>query len=166
MCDACDAGIGDDPVRWIHWIDQQTAWMRDTVRRKGWFVQHVEADASGPAFAYTVGLTGFGHPELVVFGMGVCCAGPVLNELGDRVRAGAPVLHDGDEVTIRGVPMRAFTVPNPGELILVANLFYGRGPEESVPALQLAHPDRSGNWPWEPEYAHPLAQPMPGTVRA
>lgn len=57
------------------WLDQEDAWMRDTVRRHGWAVQYVLGDAcSGPSgcacggspgadppFAYTVGLYGFDH---------------------------------------------------------------------------------------------------------
>lgn len=51
------------------WRDQHQAWQRDTIRRHGWAVTAVLGDDHEPPFAYTVGLSGFGHPELVVFGL-------------------------------------------------------------------------------------------------
>jgi hypothetical protein len=56
--------------------------------------------------AYTVGLTGFGHPEIVVFGVGQTSAATLLNTLGERVRSGAQ-LHDGDVVDVPGLMVGA-----------------------------------------------------------
>ena len=47
--------------------DEHEAWQRATIRRYGWALQAVLADDESPPFVYTVGLTGFGHPELILF---------------------------------------------------------------------------------------------------
>jgi hypothetical protein len=48
-----------------------------------------DGDEPPPTFAYTIGLFGMGHPELVVTGVDLQTAGGLLNELGDRIRTGA-----------------------------------------------------------------------------
>ncbi len=169
MCDACDAGIGDDPVQVRQWLDQQDAWYRDTIRRVGWAIQHVDADRSATAFAYTVGLAGFEHPEIVVFGLGPSRAATLLNYLGELVRSGA-VLPDGAEVPVlagAGVgPVRMFALPHPGAVILTANRVYARAPWESLPAVQAVYPDRRGAWPWEPHCSlRAGGQRWPGDLR-
>ena len=54
------------------------------------------ADEEGPPFVYTVGLSGFGHAELVLFATAQATAAAVLNDLGELVRAGR-VLAAGDD---------------------------------------------------------------------
>lgn len=61
MCWYCD-----HPHRSPHeYLDQ----MRELIDRCGWAVQGVERDRSWPPWAYTVGLTAAGGPELVVTGL-------------------------------------------------------------------------------------------------
>ncbi len=48
-------------------------------------------DDIGESFAYTVGLTGFDHPELLLTGMPPEVAGRLLNGAGERVRSGDPL---------------------------------------------------------------------------
>lgn len=171
MCRKCDhdAGIdGDpeDPIVAQQWLDQEDAWFRDTIRRCGWAIQAVFGSADTPSFAYTVGLTGFDHPEIVVFGLANESAQTLLNELGDRIRSGER-LRDGDTVEIRGIEVTLFDLPNPGEVVFGANDIYRRRPEDSVPALQAVYPDDHGAWPWQPDCELPIGQqPMPGQFRA
>jgi hypothetical protein len=72
------------------WLDQEDEHVAQTIRKYGLFIQLVSHDRgdSPPAFAYTVGLFGLGHPELVVLGMDTGSAGGLLNHLGERIRAG------------------------------------------------------------------------------
>jgi hypothetical protein len=71
------------------WLDQEDQHVAQTIRKHGQFIQLVGGDPSDvpPSFAYTVGLFGLGHPELVLLSAGhATCA--LLNDLGARIRAG------------------------------------------------------------------------------
>lgn len=165
----------------IAWLDQEDARVVTTIRQVGVFIQYVggacsepgcacsvDADEDGgPPFAYTVGLFGLGHPELLILGAGPQTSGAVLNELSERVRAGADLV-PGELITVAEWPHRivAEVVPNPGEIVFAANRFYQRPDEASVPVLQLSYDDTAGRFPWEPGHAGPGMQPRPGTFRA
>lgn len=163
------------------WLDQQDAAVAATIRRYGWHIEYVGGQGcagpccppspgeqdEGPPFAYTVGLFGLGHPELLIFGVPPGTAAGVCNDLGARVRAGANLL-PGQLVTFSGWPHRVVLeeVPNPGDIVFAANRHYARPAEASVPVLQLSYDDTAGRFPWEPAYLAPATQPRPGTFRA
>ncbi len=158
----------DDPILVQQWLDQEHAWMRDMVRKVGWAIQYVIGERQTPSFAYTVGLFGFDHPEVVVFGLAPQSAQNLLNLLGERVKSGCP-MRDGDEVSVGEPPgsVTLFGLAHPESLLFAANSFYQRPPHDSVPALQAVYPDDDGRYPWEPGYAlQPHLQPMPDTHTA
>ena len=77
--------------------DEADAEMASIIRRHGWFIPYVGGEfcsrpgcdcvpSDDPPFAYTVGLFGLGHPELLIFGVDLETARRVMNDLGDRVR--------------------------------------------------------------------------------
>ncbi|HWA66695.1 MAG TPA: DUF4262 domain-containing protein [Mycobacteriales bacterium] len=148
------------------WLDQEDRHTSILIRKYGWALQHV---CGGPddipsAFAYTIGLFGFGHPELVVLGLPTAMAGSLLNHLGDRVRGGNDLV-PGELLSFPAWPHRVIVeeLPNPGDVVLAANRHYGHPPFASVPAYQLTYDDEQGRFPWEDEYAgSPNAQPRPG----
>jgi hypothetical protein len=160
-------------------IDQHDAHITDVVRRCGWFIQYVGgevciapgcepgSESAEPPFAYTVGLFGLGHPELLIVGVSPSDAVGILNDLGARVRAGETLL-PGQIITFEEWPHKIVpeTVPNPGEIVFEANRFYRRPDEHSVPVLQLSYDDTEGRFPWEDGYATPWMQPRPGTFSA
>jgi hypothetical protein len=160
MCKDCD----ENPVLVQQWRDQQDAWLRDTVRSHGWAIQYVFADdEKSPSLAYTVGLTGFDHPEFVVCGVDQASAAALLNALGERVRAGER-MRDGEIVRVGAGRVMLFDLPNAAEVVLAANGCYGRGRTEPLPVLYAIYPDDRGAWPWEPQYDLPSwLQPMPGS---
>jgi hypothetical protein len=160
------------------WIDQHDAHISAMVRRYGWYIAYIgggscdcpgcdDEDTDSPPFAYTVGLFGLAHPELLIFGVGRETAANVLNGLGSEVRAGEPVLAGQmlgfEEWQHRFVPE---TVPNPGEIVFDANRYYQRPNEFSVAVLQLSYDDAEGRFPWEEDYADPELQPRPGMFKA
>lgn len=160
------------------WIDQEAAALTAKIRRHGWSIQYVgggqcsgpECNCKGsnePPFAYTVGLFGMDHPELVIFGLPPDLAVVVLNDLGERIRAGETLL-PGQIITFGEWPHRIIpeAVPNPGDIVFAANDFYRRPDEFSVPVLQLSYDDPAGSFPWEDGYAAPEMQPRPGTFKA
>ncbi len=160
------------------WLDQEAANVAATIRRYGWFIQYVGGDSCSrpgcdcpesddPPFAYTVGLFGLAHPELLILGVGPHTAAGVINTLGGRVRDGEALL-PGQLITFDEWPHRIIpeTVPNPGEIVLEANRYYQRPAEASVSVLQLSYDDNEGRFPWEENYATPEMQPRPGTFKA
>ncbi len=160
------------------WMDQWDAMVTEKVRRFGWYIQYVDSgeccfpgctaqESDEPSFAYTVGLFGLDHPELLIFGVSQQVAARVLNDLGERIRAGENLI-PGQLITFDHWPRRVIpeVVPNPGEIVLEANRFYKRPDEASVPVLQLSYDDAQGRFPWEEGYAAPELQPRPGTFRA
>jgi Domain of unknown function (DUF4262) len=161
------------------WLDQEDARVAATIRRYGWAIEYVgggscsapwccgDDGSDGPPFAYTVGLFGLDHPELLIFGVQPDAAAGVLNTLGQRIRSGGAIL-PGQIVAFDEWPHRIIPeeVPNPGEIVFSANRFYKRPPEASVPLLQLSYDDLAGRFPWEADYAAPAMQPRPGTFRA
>ena len=128
-------------------------YLRDTVlptiAKHGWMIQGVfprEGDIDVP-FAYTVGLTEAGLPELVIAGLGWPDAGHILNDAARR--------HTADEIlpgaTVDGVasvPFRAVAAPL-AEVNMARNL-YGA---DRVRAVQLVWPDAGGAYPGEPGWA-------------
>lgn len=160
------------------WIDQHDAWITDTIRKFGVYIPYVGggtcsapgcdgSDDEGPPFAYTVGLFGLNHPELLIFGVSSHDASAILNELADRVRKGENLLA-GQPITLEDWPYEIVPeeVPNPGEVVFEANRFYARPPEVSVPVLQLTYPDEEGRFPWDAGYAPIEIQPRPGSFAA
>ncbi len=120
-----------------------------------------------PPFCYTTGLHGIGHPELLVFGLSLGDSSRALNQFAHDIAHGND-LTPGEVVELTG--WKLFLVeelPNPGEILLAANDFYGRPPGHPVAGLQLTWADGGGNFPGDPGYAYPLSwQPRPGTFRA
>jgi uncharacterized protein DUF4262 len=173
MCDVCDYDVcdyiaqqGGDPDDPELFEEFQRAWRRDvteSIRRGHWKVVAVD---DWPPFAYTVGLWSRGRPELLVIGLPPRPAGRLLNLAGNAVRDGLEI-DEETEYDFGGAPVKAFWVPNAGEVVLRENWFYRRKPKDSVPVLQLVYPDAHGTWPWEPDcHLPPGQQPMPGEFAA
>ncbi|NEK87026.1 DUF4262 domain-containing protein [Blastococcus saxobsidens] len=158
-----------DP-RTIAWLDQEDAHLTRTIRAHQWAVQYVGAgeDPGEPPFGYTVGLYGLGHPELVVVGLEAGAAHDILGRLAGEVRDGRDLV-PGELVRWPDWPELRLTVevlPNPGDVVLVANRFYRRPVEYSVPAHQLTWAVPGHDFPWEGQEIEPDVQPRPGTWRA
>lgn len=155
-------------------IDQKNARLTRAIRANGWMVQYVGGEgcqrpgcdcADETAFAYTIGLFGMGHPELLVLGMRIDPTMELLGDLCEQIRDGEQLV-PGMPVTARCHEVVPEEVPNPGEIVFHANDFYRRPPQFSVPVLQLTYADDRGRFPWDEgcEVAH--LQPRPGTFRA
>ena len=174
MCDACDRGISsDNPVQYQQWIDQQDTEIREAIRQRGWYWAGVEGDdaTSRPPFAYTIGLTGVDHPELVVFGLHHEISHKVLRGLANRVLSGERFDEDTDlelpiwTTHLHVLRVRMLTCPRPEDVLLWAVDTYA--PEVLVAAVQVVWSDSNDRFPWEPGYEFAAwMQPMPGTFSA
>lgn len=154
----------------VAWLDQEDRRTAEIVRTHGVYVQFIGGDVESlrAPFAYTVGLHGIGHPELLVVGIGPHASGMLLGDVAAQVRAGR-VLTPGDLLSFDDWAHRVTveTVPNPGEIVFSANRFFSRPDEQSVPVLQLTYDDREGRFPWEDGYANASwIQPRPGQLTA
>ena len=110
------------------------------VHQNGWAVQGVSGRQS---FAYTVGLTDCGLPELVITGMDDEAAATVLNAVARRVlRADLEV---GARVDLAGLVLEVVRVQRPELHLLTATALYG----DDVRGLQLVWPDDRGRYPWQ-----------------
>jgi len=152
------------------WLDQEDKRTAQTIRTHGTCVEYIIGDmhARQTPFAYTVGLWGMGHPELLVFGLDMRTATLLLNDVSARVRAGGDLVA-GALLSFEGWHHRVTveTLPNPAEIVFAANRFYQRPDEFSVDAFQLTYDDRDGRFPWEAGYANAAwIQPRPGEFRA
>jgi hypothetical protein len=122
----------------------------DLIRRHGWTVLTVSGDRLHAPLAYTVGLTGYGKPELVVTGMRQVPATRCLNVVAGHLLHSQPPA-PGGRLPVQVGPaeeVRACEVvelPNPDAHLFTATALFG----PHVQALQLVWPDDRGRYPWE-----------------
>jgi hypothetical protein len=136
------------------------AYMQDLIDQFGWAVVGVEGDRIHPPWAYTLGLTQYARPELVITGLPGPRATWLLNTVAPYV-LGAKIPRPGDDVLIEGCPaMEVVGVAEPSAHLAVAVEVYGQG----IQALQLTYPDERGHWPWHPGFRgqHRGGQPVLG----
>jgi hypothetical protein len=140
MCWYCDHpdGLSDEYLEQI----------RALIDHCGWAVQGVERDRVRPPWAYTVGLTATGHPELVVTGLPLTRAADLLNGVAAHVmHAAAP--QPGQQMRLRGGPLiEIVKVAEPAAHLLIAVELFGT----AIQARQLVHADDRGHWPWDVGY--------------
>jgi hypothetical protein len=152
------------------WLDKEDSMVTRMIREHGWYVEYVigEPDELITSIAYTIGLFGMGHPELVLLGADPETAMGLLNEIGRQIKGGGDLV-PGELLTFEAWPHRVTVevVPNPGQIVLAANRHYERPNEASVPAYQLTYDDRDGNFPWDDGYTNEQwIQPRPGSYQA
>ncbi|MEV7036700.1 DUF4262 domain-containing protein [Amycolatopsis sp. NPDC051061] len=122
--------------------------LRDGVADRGWLVQGVEGSGAYPPWAYTIGLSGYDLPELVVTGLPVLEAAELLNDLAAHSMHESPP-PPGERVPLRGgLVIEGVPLAEPSVHLIFAAALYG--PE--IRALQLVHADSRGRFPWSPDY--------------
>ena len=136
--------------------------LQRVIDRFGWAVLHGGGTPGEPRYSSTVGLTTFGHPEVIVLGLPFEAGEKYLNLVGEAVRGGGRFRP--------GVATTALTDASSPVVFLhvdgdprmsVAEQFHG-----SIEVLQLVWPDSTGKLPWEeghrnPPGSQPLLGPLP-----
>ena len=122
----------------------------------GWAVRNVSDADPAQCLSYTVGLTAYGHPEVVMTGLPPEVGQAFLNIVGEIVVREGGQFTAGETTTelADGPAMPVIAVTDTSELTAVKAI-YG-----DVPALQIVWTDSSGRLPWEAGYANP-----PGSQR-
>jgi Domain of unknown function (DUF4262) len=137
MCWQCD----HPGATWQDYLQH----LRELLERHCWVVQGVQRERHRPSYAYTVGLTAHGRPELVVTGLPYDRAVRLLNSVAEQVvHAEAP--RPGAVVPLRGGPvLEIVRVAEPCVHLKVAAALNG----PTLSALQLVYADERGRWPWD-----------------
>ncbi len=119
-------------------------YMARIIAEQGWAIQGVERDRDRPPWAYTVGLTEHGIPELVATGLHLPRAVKLLNGVAAHALHAA-VLIPGEQVPLVGGPLVEFVeLPHPDAHLYTALQMYG----SDIRALQVVWADDRGRWPW------------------
>jgi hypothetical protein len=136
MCWQCD----HPGATWHDYL----AHLRELLQRHCWIVQGVQRERNRAPYAYTVGLSAHGRPELVVTGLPYDRAVDLLNAVAEHaLHADAPAA--GEVIPLRGGPViEIVQVAEPSVHLPVAAAINGRG----FTALQLVYADDRGHWPW------------------
>lgn len=140
MCEHCDEDL-DETVEEFY----ERA-IRPMIEKYGWYIQYVIGDRHAPSYAYTIGLTEHGCPELIVTGVTQEEAAALLNTGGDLVHRRH--LSHGERVTVGGHRVEVVELPRPEAHLLFAGDVYG----PKLTSLQLVYADQSGIWPWSRGY--------------
>jgi hypothetical protein len=155
--------------------------IEDFLRRKqeiidkvGWAVMHVlpngddpddphdpdDPDATTP-FAYTVGLTAHGYPELFIAGLAPGIAHALLNDLAGRVYDQAKRFTHGQRVSDLIAGYDAIIVEGPVIEALPPMAAIARYGRDQIRLQQIVWPDRQGRFPWQDGYdLDPHTQPL------
>jgi Domain of unknown function (DUF4262) len=128
---------------------------RADVEKYGWHCLHVapRVGESGANFTYTIGLfETYGHPEIMIFGLGRESAHGVLRECADMIKAGTrfPVGQPVQDVLSGDFPVifKAVKLEHYDEYLGTAMRYYGEKPFE---AWVLFWPDKDYKFAWESE---------------
>jgi hypothetical protein len=124
--------------------------VRTDIARHGWHLVLIPPDHGAAGWVHTIGLSErFAHPELIVFGEDLGVLAPLLNALGERIRAGARLDADTQlEGVLQGLALAVRSVePKWTETFLGNAAWHYK--RERVAALQCFWPDASGVFPWQ-----------------
>jgi hypothetical protein len=136
--------------------DEMEDIVRSNVEQHGCHVMMIPEDEEGPGFAYSIGLMkSFAQAELICFGLDSELMHSLINSMRDRMAAGEQFaagmrvaeLIEGYECELR--QMRREHYP---EYMGYACIFNG---DAAFDVLQVVWPDKSGHFPWQPEYGAP-----------
>ncbi|MBV2149936.1 DUF4262 domain-containing protein [Sphingobium sp. AS12] len=123
--------------------------IQNNIDRDGQHLFAIFPDDENPGFAYTIGNANLGLPELLIVGNFMPrIMGPILNELGRRMRAARAPL-EGD-VSLGGrypVRIRLTGPAAKWRYTLLANRYLGH---ERYTVLQVLLCDLDGRYPGEP----------------
>lgn len=132
--------------------DDNDRWLLQQIAHPGWAVIGIAADDSGPGYSFSVGLYHtLGQPEVMVMGLNTTTAMHLINDVGERMRAGARFAAGERSTELASFPTAFVGMDRRyyREYLGYAGWLYRK---VDFPVLQLVWPDKSGIFPWEPRY--------------
>jgi hypothetical protein len=118
----------------------------------GWHVVKVFTKDSGPDFAYSIGLfQSFGHPEILIVGLGLDTMHQIINNIGAEVKRGK-TFQDGqssDDILEGYECIFREVLPEYFHDLFGWAIWHYEG--KKFLALQCIWPDRDRRFPWEEE---------------
>jgi hypothetical protein len=125
--------------------------LRTKIDTFGWAVRNVSDTDPAKCLSYTVGLTAYGHPEVMMTGLPPEVGHAFLNIVGEIVVRENGRFTAGETTTelADGPAMPMIAVADTSDLTAVKAI-YG-----DVHAIQIVWTDSRGRLPWEPGYANP-----------
>jgi len=127
--------------------------VRADIAGHGWHLVLIPPDHGAAGWVHTIGLEQrFSHPELIVFGEDLSILAPLLNALGERVRAGTQ-LEAGTELSgvLQDLPIAFRAVDAKWTEAFLGNAAW-HYQRDRVAALQCFWPDARGAFPWQPGF--------------
>jgi hypothetical protein len=123
------------------------------VAQHGWHVINITEDKGRPGWSFSIGLYHtFGHPEIVVFGLGTELGHRVINGIGERIKAGNRLEAEQEYADILA-NVRCMFKPVHRTwhkwVLGYARWFYEG---DAFPVLQCMWPDKQQHYPWEPAF--------------
>ncbi|MCW2602904.1 MAG: hypothetical protein JWN61_1039 [Pseudonocardiales bacterium] len=133
------------------------------IEEHGWAVQSVFGRRDQDSFAYTVGLSTLGFPELAIFAAPMQLGAALLNQVADRM-VGGESIGPGSIMygSLYGPPhVCAIEMTDTSDLLELHSIYGGVDG-----ALQIVWPDGDGALPWEDTWSlggdrQPLYGPPP-----
>jgi hypothetical protein len=123
------------------------------VASRGWHIVGVDADATGPAFAFSVGFCfTLQKPEFIIMGLQHQVAAHLINDIGDALRSGMNIEASKQYDDVAADYPLAFVEMDQRyyrEYLGYALWFYRT---LDFPVLQCVWPDKAGLFPWDAGY--------------
>ncbi len=130
-------------------VDDYLDVLRDIIADHGWAVQFVE-DGSRP-FAYTVGLSGRGLPELLVTGLQPRTSARLLNSIAHYIADEGMVVQPAEHIDYQGEYLLEVVEVEHPDVHLTFAVRLRDGP---IRAFQLVWTDDARHWPWDRGWSH------------
>lgn len=135
----------------------------DDIARHGWHMISVEADESGPGFAYSIGLyRTFDHPEILIIGLDGEVMFGMINGIGEAIRDRKKrFAHLDESDDVLEDYLVAFCNVSPKHYrdhVSYARWYYGG---DDFPLLQCVWPDSAHRYPWHLDFPEALAERQP-----
>ena len=134
-------------------LDDRDRQVINDIAAQGWHVVDSAADNLGLGWSFSVGLyQSFGHPEVVVFGLGAELGRRVVTTIAEAVKAGGSFKPGKDYADLLPRCACVFEPVQPRwqPWALGYARWYYRSDE--FPALQCIWPDKRQNHPWQMGY--------------
>lgn len=138
------------------------------IKEYGWHVLNVfDKNGTEPEFAYSIGLyKTFQHPEIIIIGLRQELAHILINNIGEKIRAGGkyqPGLFYSDILDDYECFMLNVSKESYSEYVGYGIWYYDG---DQFPLLQCIYPTLEGAYPWEKEWPEEIRtlQPMLGEI--